>query len=118
MERKLRVVYLCIDEGRKPPEEMVISDTVEEFHKLIKCSTIDIVRREIGGKVFRIVCDDEGFLKENPQLSAISNRAGFQPLAGNIIISGLENAEHPDELTDLTDDDVKLILSEIFYVGI
>lgn len=116
MERKLRVVHLCVDEGRKPPEEMVISDTVEEYHKLIKCSAIDIVRREIGGKLFRIVCDDEGFLREEPEISAISDKASFYPLAGNIIIAGCENEEHPDEMTDLTDDDVELIFSEILYV--
>lgn len=116
MGRKLKVVYLCVDEGRKAPEEREILDDVDEFHRLIKCDAIDIVRREICGKYFRIVCDDEGFLKEAPLISAVSEKMGFQPLAGNIIIAGCENAEHPDELTDLSDDDVELILSEIRYI--
>lgn len=110
MERKIKVVYLDVRNG-KEPVAMEIEDKLETFYDLIGCSAIDIVRRPIGGKDFNVIVDDEGLLKANVIISATSKH-NFVELVGNLIIAGLATLD--GELTSLTDEDVKKIINQCF----
>lgn len=62
---------------------------LEDMYREIGCDTIDITTRKIGGKVFDIIVDDEGLLKEDPQISAVYKRkdGSCEPaLVGTLII--------------------------------
>lgn len=88
-------------------QELFIKDDLDEFYRLIECDTIDIVKRDIGGKCYCVICDDEGLFKQNP-LPAIANQQTPNiNVYGNIIITGEENNE--GELTSLTSEDINRI---------
>lgn len=61
-----------------------LEDKLEAYYENLNCNTIDIVERKIGGKLFDIVCDDEGLLKDDAKISAISDM-GEAMLVGNLI---------------------------------
>lgn len=106
---KIKVVYFNAIE-KKDPEIMEIEDNVETFHKLLKCDCIDIVKRDIYMRPYRIIVDDEGALKEGARLSAISLTKGCCPLYGNLIICDA----NPPELESLSDDAANLICDFAF----
>lgn len=82
-------------------------DGLDDYYELIRCRCVDIVKRNIGGREFDIICDDEGTFVESPRVSAVDQN-GNPELVGNLIISGLARR---GELTDLSDDDISLIRS-------
>lgn len=90
-----------------------IEDTLDNWYEKLYCNTIDIVVRNIGGKDFDIICDDEGLLKPN-SVSMIGKN--MKPmLVGSI---GICNSEE-GELKPLSDEDVSLILENVFgYVEV
>ena len=104
--RKLRVVYLDVENG-KFAEERVIDDDLQEFYKLLNCNTIDIVRRMVGGVKVCIICDDEGYFNPNPKVGAHTLFNVSPPLVGNLIFAGTEDNE--GNLTDLTDNEIERI---------
>lgn len=56
------------------PKEGVRFGTVknlDDMYRIIGCDTIDIVTRNVCGKPFDFIIDDEGLLKADPQVSAI-----------------------------------------------
>lgn len=85
---------------------------LEFFYKNIECDCIDIVARKVGGKVFEIVCDDEGLLKESPRPSAISKNNEVE-LVGNLMF--FHGVDSEGDLIDITKDDVKTIRDNIFF---
>lgn len=89
--------------------EIEIKDDLQEFYKVLNCSTIDIVSREIGGKYYDIVCDDEGLCNNNPIVSAY-DRNCRPMLVGNLLIFGVGE---DGELGSLTDEDVEHIKKSI-----
>ena len=101
----MKVIYLNVNE-RKAPEVLEIEDKLETFYKLIDCSTVDIVTREIGGKPFSIICDDEGLFVEKPTISALKKEHKTE-LVGNLIITGMPDDD--GELTGLTDEEIRTI---------
>lgn len=90
-----------------------IKDNLDTYYNLIGCDCIDIVMRKIGGKYFDIVCDDEGLLKSEPKISAISNT--YEPmLVGNLVIvhnDGMGN------LVGITDSDIEHLKKNIKYMS-
>ena len=99
---KLRCVYLNVKEG-KAPEVLEVEEDNALFHQLLKCDTIDVPLRQINGRPYRIIVDDDGGLKEDKILSS------FDPLWGNLLIFGPEDDE--GYLTGLKDEDLVFILS-------
>ena len=90
--------------------KVVDVNTLEDYYQLIGCRCIDIVTRKIGRKVYDIICDDEGLLKDDPFISAIDD-FGRVMLVGSLIICGLADSE--GELTALTTKDVNYIKKRI-----
>jgi len=71
---------------------------------------IDIVTREIGGKRYDIICDDEALLKEQPIPTMLDTEQ--QPMIfGNIIVAGL--ADETGNMTDLSDEDIARIYDSL-----
>lgn len=91
--------------GEKP-EELVqildIEDKLEVFYDKLQCNCIDIVYRKIGGKMYSIICDDEGLFRESPRISAITT-SGKPILVGNLLFT---NDDGMGELTSLDEDDI------------
>ena len=111
--QKMKVVFLNVEEG-KAPEEMEVIDCIEVFYKLLGQNDLDICRRTLGGKSFRIVADDIGYYRENPKFSAFASIIGIMPLVGNLIVCGME--DEYGELTSLTDEDVQMIKAQVKQV--
>lgn len=82
-----------------------------DAYKLLNCSTYDIPFRCIGfeNRVFGIVVDDEGLLKNNQIVSAVSPH--FEEFfVGNLLITRFdEEGNH----IDLSDDDIEYLKSYI-----
>ena len=78
---------------------------LEDYYRLIGCRCIDIAVRDVGGRPYNIVLDDEGLLVDSPVVSAYM---GNEPaLAGNLIFFGLD--ESTFDVASLSDDDVENI---------
>lgn len=104
----MRVVF--VDVKNNIVREASVND-LEDYYRLIDCRCIDIVNREIDGKRYDIVCDDEALLKNDICLSAV-DMDGNPMLIGNLIVAG--EADENGELTDLTDDDITHIKGNIY----
>lgn len=113
MKTKLRVVYLNVEE-KKAPVEQIIDDNIYTFYEMIQCDAFDICKRNIGEREYRIICDDVGFFKSFPKISAVASEFGLMPLVGNLIVCGIEDKY--GNLTDLTDEDVQNILQNVAYI--
>ena len=86
---------------------------LQDYYRLIGCDLIDIANREIRGERFDIICDDEGLLKAEPQVSAVNGR-GEAMLVGNLIICGEADAEGKE--TSLTEEDIIHIRQSIMIL--
>ena len=86
--------------------KIVEANGLEDYYKWIGCSTIDIVRRKIGGITVEIVCDDEGTFVDQPKVSAV-DISGKPCLYGNLLIAGGKIID--GELTELTEREIKHI---------
>ena len=76
-----------------------VDHTLESFYKILDCDTIDVVHRNIGGKRFNIICDDEALLKSPRHTSAVDPM--FEPmLFGNLFVVGL--SDENGDFTNLT----------------
>ena len=82
---------LLFKDGRLQVLEELDQEGLDEIYRLIECNAIDIVERWIGGKPYRIICDDEGMYAVNPKISFYAPRECY--LVGNLIITGHEDNE-------------------------
>ena len=79
-----------------------VNDDLQEYYNILGVSTIDIVMRRIGDRVFDIICDDEGMFNEPVKISAVSSNE--EPmLVGNLLF-----AHHDKEgnMVGLSDEDL------------
>lgn len=106
---KIKGILIDVEEGLEA-KRMEIIDSLDTYYEILKCSCIDIANRDIGGKRYDIVCDDEGLFKDAVYPSAIGRGKNVM-LVGNIFIAGV--ADDEGELTSLTDDDVDNIMSHV-----
>lgn len=54
---------LLLDTDRLQPQVVETEGGLDEWYRLLRCDLIDIVSRQIGGRYFDIICDDEGLLR-------------------------------------------------------
>lgn len=91
----MKCVY--IDAINRKVEVRDHSAELSDFYNDIDCRCIDIVHRKIGNGVYSIVCDDEGWLKDEVLPSAI-NQFNNVMFVGNILIfSGITELEPLDD---------------------
>lgn len=90
--------------------EIVDAETLEDYYRLIKTDLIDIVKRNISGESYEIICDDEGLLKGTPKISAI-NDMGEPMLVGNLLIAG--GVDREGNLKPMEDEDIEYVMQFI-----
>lgn len=76
--------------------------SLDIIYKLLNCTCFDIAHRKIGSSIYDIFCDDEGLLKCNPILSAMSSN-NEPMLVGNLLVTK-SNAE--GETISLADSEI------------
>lgn len=111
-EEKLTLFLVSIED--KKAEKVVIDHSLQAFYDTIHCvyNTIDIVSRNIGGKYFDIICDDDGLARETHHCSAV-DREGNPMLVGSILVA---NHDEAGETRSLTDEDIELIQKSVQLV--
>lgn len=100
-----QITGLLIDVKSKTVSVETIEDHLHAYYELLNTDLIDIQARVIGHrkkKQYAIVCDDEGLLKHEPQISAIDN-VGRVMFVGNLFI--VKNGQD-GELDSLEKEDV------------
>lgn len=89
-------------------EVFIDENDLESFYKILDCRIIDIAVRDVDGKRFNIVCDDEGRLRENARVSACDEE-GNPMLVGNLLFCNNDGAS----LSSLSKDDISHICKNI-----
>lgn len=84
-------------------------ETLDDYYKNLGCDCFNIAYRAVGDRAFDIFCDDEGLLKNDSILSAVTSD-GEPALVGNLIFA---NHDCEGRTTSLSDDDIAIILSHI-----
>lgn len=79
-------------------------DSIYTYYELLHCSLIDITGIQVNGKLFSVVCDDEGLLKDCP-LPAIARPD--DTLVGACFVTGVSDSE--GNLTSLSEADIASI---------
>lgn len=90
----------------------VETDGLESYYHLLGCQNVTYMELEIEGKLYDVICDDEALFVESPKISAV-NALGETMLVGNLIILGLVVSGASTHSTDLTDEDILRIRSNI-----
>lgn len=90
--------------------EVEIEDKLQLFYSALGVDIIELPMRSIGGKVFTIMCDEEGLLKDGARVSCISRSNIDDIIAGNVMFF---NDDGCGDLESLTDDDIDLIRSNV-----
>lgn len=98
---------ILVDVSKRSISVLEIEDTLEQYYKILNCNCIDIVPRRIGSILCRVICDDEGRLKENQIVSAINVDVNIE-FVGNIFIVGYDVIG--GELTSLEDEFIDYII--------
>ena len=101
----MKAYLLDVHNNRARTVEVGDEDRLEEYYKLLNCSTIDITSRQIEGKYFDIVCDDEGLFNEPVIVSALDSN-GEPALCGSLLFC---NYDGEGGETSLTDEDIALL---------
>lgn len=101
------------------PQITLVQNKLEEWYKIIGCTTIDIVSGRINGVPVDIIVDDEGKLNENTakQITGFFMKDGkvLDTLVGTLIITGF--ADEDGELTDLPEKALEKVNAYEFSQG-
>lgn len=108
MADKIKGILINVDEATVSVEE--VEDDFMELQKIISADFFEIARRKIGSKLYAIICDDEGMLKDS-RISAINRGYSEDILVGNLFICN----ELGPELVSLLDVDISRIIESIRY---
>lgn len=107
----MKMLLLDVQENKL---KVVEANTLEDYYRLLKCNTIDIVRRYIGGVGVEIICDDEGLLCERPKISAL-NAQGEPLLVGNLLIAGGKVID--GDLTSISEEEIEVVLENVAMIS-
>ena len=89
-----------------------IEKSLKSYYKILNCDLIDITSRYIGGKLFDIICDDEGLFKEDFIASAVTSYNRIA-LVGNLFVVKFDGN---DDETSLDDEEIEHILNHVKMV--
>lgn len=107
MEKKQLTGFL-VDPYKRLAVQMTIDNTLEALHDAMGVECIDIATRTVDGKIYTIVCDDEGLLKDKPIPSATTPHRTTM-FVGPIFVTN----DGGNDLASLTPDDVKYLKRNI-----
>ena len=106
---KIRAVFVDVY-GSERAEVIWVKPELEEYYQLLQCHTIDMPMRNIGGKSFQIICDDEGLLKSDYRVSAFGKSTHEPMLAGNILICQYDGKE---DVVGLTEEETIFVMNHV-----
>ena len=117
-DQKLTGVFINAN-NLKASEETII-DNLNNIYELLNCNLIDVVRRNIAGKDYDIICDDEGLLKPDLIFTARNLNFSEDCIVGNLfVVSSDENGEfvslETDEIKEIIDDFNEFNQLKIFF---
>jgi hypothetical protein len=105
---------LLIDVHNAKIQEVEVSE-LDDYYKWIGCENIDITSRKIGGRIYDIICDDEGFFHEPVLVSAVDSEQNAM-LVGNLIVVG--NSEGDEILHGLSNEELKHLKKNLAVIGV
>jgi hypothetical protein len=91
----------------------VVIEKFEDLYKAIGCDLVELTRRKVGGKYFDIYVDEEGLLKEAPEVTAV-NRDCDCPLVGSLVFA---NRDDEGDVDSLSDNDIRRIKASTVSIG-
>lgn len=100
---------VVINNGKAEYKE--VENNLQGYYREIGCDIITITYRQINGKEFCIICDDEGLFKSPLVVTAV-DAAGHPALVGGLIICSAEGGE---DFEGIEREDALRILSAISY---
>ena len=103
---------VLIDVMSNTAKVVEIEKSLKSYYKILNCDLIDITSRYIGGKLFDIICDDEGLFKEDFIASAVTSYNRIA-LVGNLFVVKFDGK---DDETSLDDEDIEHILNHVKQV--
>ena len=110
MENTAKIRGLLIDEKTGKISVKDVDDDFRALQEVIDADFFDIARRKIGDKIYAIICDDEGLLKDR-RITAVNLRYSEDILVGSLFICN----ELGPELASLLDVDINKITQSIRY---
>ena len=106
MSERITGIYLAENDVA---QTVRVEDDLQTYYDIIDCSCIDIVRRQIGNKMYAIVCDDEGLLT-GKQFTIVycEDDKWYQEIVGNVFIC---KSDDEGNLVSLDGSDVENIMN-------
>ena len=99
---------ILLDTINQEIKEVDCANDIHEWYKLLNTDIVEMPERQIGGKYYTIICDEEGLLKPEPIISAMNS--GIDTMfVGNLLIFNIDR-ENCD-VTDLSKEDIENIKS-------
>ena len=93
--------------------QIINTNGLDDYYKIIKCSYIDIQEYEVGGKYYSFIYDDE-FIYNGKTYTTVVDKTGNPMIAGNVYICGQADEEGAD--TSLTVEDIENIKKHLVMV--
>lgn len=105
MKKQQFIKVAIIDTDRKIVLPAKIRNSLASFYKELKCDTIDIVTRFIGGQELDVICDDNGLLDESkrgkPAIITTDERGNLvEQIVGNVILARHDEDGNMSSLLD------------------
>jgi hypothetical protein len=85
-----------------------VESNIYAWYELLNCDMVEMPERKIENKYFTFICDEEGLLKSEPIIS-VMGADGSAMITGSILICNWEEGD----ITDLTEEDIKLISKHV-----
>lgn len=111
-QEKIMIKAFLVDVNHKSARSVEIEPSLDTYYELLECDCIDIAERSVGGKIFDIIVDDEGLMRDTQVISAIDSRCKPM-LVGNLLFVHHDREGHT---TGLSDSDCEHLLASVHHV--
>lgn len=76
-----------------------VEPKLQEYYEVLGCDLVEFVKRNIGGRNFYLICDEEGRFKQFNAVTAFNK--GFEPdIVGAMLVCGIDERCNERDLTD------------------
>lgn len=108
--KRIKGVLVNVEKGTVEPVE--IDKSLDSYYEVLNCRCIDIAHRAIDGKVFDIICDDEGALTDSPVPSGVAY-SGEILLFGNLFVVAFDGV---NDVRSLTDSEIQHVMRHLIQL--
>lgn len=92
---------------------VVDPQNLQDYYKLLNCSSVDVTNKKISDKQFNLIFDEEAELLETRRPSAMDDY-GQAVLFNNLIIAG--EGSFAGDFKDITDEEIEYVKKYIHIV--